>query len=185
MPERVWWIDVAQTRVVSYVAFVNANEATNAKPLGRVTSIHLHSPKASTPMTDTSEIELEAGKGIVGEPRYYGRKNRFGKQTRRQVTLIEREIIVEHAKALNANISPGFVKSNIETSGVDLISLIGKKIQIGDAVLNFYEPRLPCDQMDRLIPGMRLLMCDKRQGVVAEIVRSGHIKIGDELRIVE
>jgi hypothetical protein len=39
--------------------------------------------------------------------------------------------------------------------------------------------------MDRIIPGMRLLMCDKRQGVIAEIVQSGHIKIGDELRIVE
>jgi MOSC domain-containing protein YiiM len=164
---------------------MNTSDANNTKPLGRVASIHLHSPKASTPMTDTSEIELEAGKGIVGEPRYHGRKNRFGKQTRRHVSLIEREIIAEHAKALNANIPPGFVKSNIETTGVDLIALIGKKIQIGDAVLNFYEPRLPCDQMDRLIPGMRLLMCDKRQGVIAEIVKSGHIKVGDELRIVE
>jgi MOSC domain-containing protein YiiM len=52
-------------------------------------------------------------------------------------------------------------------------------------VLLFYEPRLPCDQMDRLIPGMRLRMCDKRQGVIAEVVKSGRIKIGDELRPVE
>lgn len=136
-------------------------------------------------MTDTSEIEVVAGKGILGEPRYFERKRRSGEPSRRHVTLIEREIVDQHAKALRAELPPGRVKSNIEIMGVDLITLIGKKIQIGDAILDFYEPRLPCDQMDRIIPGLRLLMCDKRQGVIAEIVKSGHIKIGDELRIVE
>lgn len=136
-------------------------------------------------MTDTAEIEVVAGKGIFGEPRYFERKKRSGEPSRRHVTLIEREIVDQHAKALSAELPPGRVKSNIETTGVDLIALIGKNVQIGTAVLNFYEPRLPCDQMDRIIPGLRLLMCDKRQGVIAEIVKSGHIKIGDELRIVE
>lgn len=136
-------------------------------------------------MTDTSDIEVVAGKGILGEPRYFERKRRTGEPSRRHVTLIEREIVAQHAKALHANITPGLVKSNIETTGVDLIALIGKKVQIGDAILNFYEPRLPCDQMDRIIPGLRLLMCDKRQGVIAEIVKSGHIKVGDGLRIVQ
>jgi MOSC domain-containing protein YiiM len=152
---------------------------------GRVASLHLHPDKAGGRMTDTNEIEVVVGKGIRGEPRYFERKGRSGQPSRRNLTLIEREIVDEHSKTLKAEIAPGLVKSNVETTGVDLISLIGKKVQIGDAILNFYEPRLPCDQMDRIIPGMRLLMCDKRQGVIAEVVQSGHIKIGDELRILE
>jgi MOSC domain-containing protein YiiM len=153
--------------------------------LGRIASLHLHPEKAGKPFSDVSEIEVEAGSGIVGEPRYYQRKNRHGQASRRHVTLIEREQVAGHAAALNAKIPPGLVRSNVETTGVVLISLIGQKIQIGEAVLLFYEPRLPCDQMDRLIPGMRLRMCDKRQGVIAEVVKSGRIKIGDELRPVE
>jgi MOSC domain-containing protein YiiM len=136
-------------------------------------------------MTDTNEIEVVVGKGIRDEPRYFGRKSRSGQPSRRNVTLIEREIVSQHATTLKAQIPPGLVKSNVETTGVDLISLIGKKVQIGEAILNFYEPRLPCDQMDRIIPGMRILMCDKRQGVIAEIVQSGRIKVGDELRVLE
>jgi MOSC domain-containing protein YiiM len=152
---------------------------------GRVASLHLHPEKAGQRMTATAEFEVEVGKGIRGEPRYFERKKRSGEPSRRHVTLIEREIVAQHAEALKTDITPGLVKSNIETIGVDLISLIGKKVQIGDAILNFYEPRLPCDQMDRIIPGLRLRMCDKRQGVIAEVIKSGHIKIGDELRIVE
>jgi hypothetical protein len=168
-------LNVAEADGVFYVARVN----------GRVASLHLHPPKAGGRMTDTAEIEVVAGKGIESEPRYFERTNRFGKQSRRHMTLIEREIVSAHGETLKATIPPGLVKSNVETTGVDLISLIGKKVQIGDAILFFYEPRLPCDQMDRIIPGMRLLMCDKRQGVIAEVVQSGRIKIGDELRIVE
>ncbi|MGZ4961264.1 MAG: MOSC domain-containing protein [Limisphaerales bacterium] len=164
---------------------MNATFSGQQQVPGRVVSLHLHPEKAGQRMTDTSEIEVVVGKGIVGEPRYFERKNRSGQPSRRNVTLIEREIIAQHAETLKANITPGLVKSNVETAGVDLVSLIGNKVQIGDAILNFYEPRLPCDQMDRIIPGMRLLMCDKRQGVIAEIVKSGRIKIGDELRIVE
>jgi MOSC domain-containing protein YiiM len=152
---------------------------------GRVASLHLHPEKAGGRMTDTNEIEVVVGKGIRGEPRYFERKSRSGTPSRRNLTLIEREIVSQHATSLKAEIPAGLVKSNVETIGVDLISLIGKKVQIGEAVLSFYEPRMPCDQMDRIIPGMRLLMCDKRQGVIAEVVESGRIKVGDELRILE
>lgn len=152
---------------------------------GRIASLHLHPDKAGGRMTDTNEIEVVAGKGIRGEPRYFERTNRAGQPSRRNVTLIEREIVAQHAKNLKAEIPPGLVKSNVETSGVDLVSLIGKKVQVGEAVLNFYEARMPCDQMDRIIPGMRLLMCDKRQGVVAEVVQSGRIKVGDAVRVLE
>src|SRR5262245_39370555 len=117
---------------------------------GRVASLHLHPTESGEPFLTVEEFEVVEHKGIRGEPRYYERISRStGKPSRRQVSLIEREQIAEHAMALGLeSIPPGAVRSNIETFGINLVSLVGKQIQIGDAVLFLYEPRTPCDQMN-------------------------------------
>src|SRR5438477_60277 len=152
---------------------------------GRVASLHLHSAKPGEPLQQVDVIEVVADKGILGEPRYFGRtSSRTGKPSRRQVSLIEREQIAEHAAALGLQaIPPGAVRSNIETLGIDLISLIGRKIEIGEAVLLLYAPRDPCAKMDAICQGLRELMLDNRQGVLAQVVRSGKIAVGDSIVI--
>jgi MOSC domain-containing protein YiiM len=131
------------------------------------------------------EVVIEA-KGISGEPRYFDRKSRQdGQPSKRQVTVIEREQIAQHAAALGlASIPPGAVRSNIETSGINLISLIGKEIQIGDAVLLLYAPRDPCEQMDAICQGLRELMLENKQGVLAQVLRSGKIRTGDTITAI-
>jgi MOSC domain-containing protein YiiM len=149
--------------------------------LGRVASLHVHPPVAGDPFLDAPEFNLVAEKGIVEDKRYFGRVN-YGKPAKRQVTLIEREMIDQHAAALGAQLDPGDVRSNIETTGVDLISLIGQQVQIGEAVLLFVEPRTPCHKMDALAPGLRALMENSRQGVIARVVKSGRIRPGDSIQ---
>src|SRR5256885_7561570 len=53
----------------------------------------------------------------ICEPRYFGRVSRnSGKPSRRQLSLIEREQIAEHAAPLGLEtIAPGAVRANIET----------------------------------------------------------------------
>jgi MOSC domain-containing protein YiiM len=75
------------------------------------------------------------------------------------------------------------VRSNIETSGIDLISLIGREIEIGDALLLVYAPRDPCAKMDAICQGLRGLMMNNRQGVLAQVVRSGKIRVGDQIKV--
>ena len=132
-------------------------------------------------MRSVEQFEVVAEKGILGNPRKFGAVSRStGQPSKRQVSLIEREQIAEHAATLGLqSIPPGVVRSNIETSGIDLIALVGKQIQIGDAVLFFYEARTPCEKMDRICPGLRALMEDNRQGVMAQVIRSGIIRVGD------
>jgi MOSC domain-containing protein YiiM len=144
---------------------------------GRVVSLHLHPTEPATPLQSVDEINVVAGKGILGEPRYFGKISRHtGKPSRRQVTLIEREQIAEHAAALGLEtIPPGAVRANIETEGIDLVKHLGKKIKIGEAVLFLYEGRTPCGQMDAICTGLRALMENNRQGVLAEVVQSGII----------
>ena len=136
-------------------------------------------------MQNVQQIEVIESKGILGEPRYFARKSReTGEPGKRQVTLIEREQISEHAAALALeSIAPGAVRSNIETTGIDLVSLIGKELEIGEAILLLYGARDPCEQMDAICQGLRELMMNNKQGVLAQVVRSGKIRIGDPISV--
>jgi len=148
---------------------------------GRVVSLHLHPEKSGEPLRPVEQIEVVAQKGIRGNGRYFGRLSRStGQPSKRQVTLIEREQISEHAATLGLEtISPGAVRSNIETLGINLIELIGREVRIGEAILRFYEARTPCEKMDRICEGLRGLMEDRKQGVLAQVIRGGVIRVGD------
>lgn len=148
---------------------------------GRVASLHLHPQAAGTPMLASEVFTLVAEKGIRENKRYFGRVN-YGKPSKRQVTLIEREVVQEHADALqHPGFEPGDVRSNIETTGVDLVSLIGRRVRVGEAVLEFVEARTPCHRMDALAQGLRALMENGRQGVIARVVRDGVVRVGDAI----
>ena len=155
--------------------------------LGQVASLHLHPPSPGEPMQKVETIEVISGKGILGESRYFARRKRLsGEFSRRQISLIEREQIAGHASALGLEIiAPGAVRANIETTGASLISLLGQHIQIGEAILHFYEPRKPCEKMNAICAGLRSLMESNNQGVLAQVFRSGRIRVGDGISIAE
>src|ERR1035437_1794891 len=163
------------------------NAAPSPARLGHVASLHLHPVVSGAPLQSVESIEVFEGKGIAGDARYFGKLSRdTGQPTRRQVTLIEREQIAEHATALGLPaITPGAVRSNIETSGINLIALLGCKIEIGEAVLRLYAPRDPCAKMDAICQGLRARMMNQRQGVLAEVVRSGGVRFGNTILIRE
>jgi MOSC domain-containing protein YiiM len=152
---------------------------------GHVASLHLHAAESGAPLQSVESVEMVEEKGVAGDARFFGRLSRdTGQPTRRQVTLIEREQIAEHATALGLPaIIPGAVRSNIETTGINLIALLGKEIEIGEAVLRLYAPRDPCAKMDAICQGLRARMIDQRQGVLAEVVRSGAVRVGDTILI--
>jgi MOSC domain-containing protein YiiM len=155
----------------------------NGSPVGKVASLHLHPAASGEPLESVNEVRAEAGKGIVGDGRFFGRKDRKGGPGRRQVSLIAREQISAHATTLGLpEIAPGAVRANIETAGIDLNTLLGREVKVGGAVLLFYEVRTPCAKMDAVAPGLRSLMAQGRQGMMAQVISSGEIRVGDEIR---
>lgn len=131
-------------------------------------------------MVDAALLTLDPIRGIVGDTRYQDRRKSDGSPFKRQVTLVEREILARHAETLGAPpFSPGAVRSNIETTGIDLVALVGKRVRIGSALVEFVEPRDPCWQMDALHPGLKALMDDGRQGVIARVLEPGIVRPGD------
>ena len=153
---------------------------------GLVASLHLHPAKGGEPLRSAEVVHLVAGKGIEEDTRYFARASRStGQPSRRQLSVMERELISEHAAVLGLmSIAPGVVRSNIETSGIDLQALVGRQVEIGTALVHFYEPRLPCHQMDAIAPGLCELMKHGRQGVMAEVIRDGVVRVGDAVRVV-
>ncbi|MBC8003208.1 MAG: MOSC domain-containing protein [Opitutaceae bacterium] len=154
---------------------------TQLKSIGIVASLHLHPKKSGESMIPVTSIDVEAGKGIVGNGRYFDRRNRTGQPAKRQVTLIERAQIADHGQALGILIESGRVRSNIETTGIDLIALIGQRVRVGTAILEFYEARTPCSKMDAICHGLRARMENERQGVLAMVIQPGRIAVGDSI----
>ncbi|HWX21969.1 MAG TPA: MOSC domain-containing protein [Candidatus Binatia bacterium] len=161
------------------------NLASSPALRGRVASLHLHPATPGASFQNVEVIEVIEAKGILNDNRYFARLSRdSGKPSRRQVSLIEREQLAEHAAVLGLPaIVPGAVRSNIETSGVNLVGLVGREIEIGQAVLFLYAPRDPCEKMDAICRGLREQMMSHRQGVLAEVRRSGTIRVGDPIRV--
>lgn len=151
--------------------------------IGRIASLHLHPEKGGEPLRSVDQFELVEQKGIRGNPRKFGvMSRRTGQPSLRQVSLIEREQLARHASAVGwSSLPPGVVRSNVETQGIELVALVGQQIQIGDAILFLYEARLPCAKMDRICAGLRALMEGGHQGVLAQVLRSGVIRVGDAI----
>lgn len=152
---------------------------------GRVASLHLHPDQPGAPLKGVTAVAVVAGNGVVDDLRYFGRPSKDSRQpNHRQVSLIEREMVAEHAGTLGLQaIDPGAVRANIETTGINLVGLVGSEIQIGDAILFIGEPRKPCAKMDAICTGLRQLMMDGRQGVLAEVVQTGKIRVGDPISV--
>ncbi len=118
---------------------------TTSAVVGRVASLHLHPQEPGAPLQSVQSAEAIEAKGLLGDSRYFSRLSRdTGQPTHRQVTLIEREQIAEHAAALGIQSIPaGAVRSNIETAGINLIAVLGREIEIGEAVLRALRPARP------------------------------------------
>ncbi len=100
--------------------------------------------------------------------------------SRRQVLLIEQETLDQ------LDLSPGIVKENISTSGIDLTSLpVDTHLALGPEVeLWITGPCHPCGLMDEIRDGLRQELRGRR-GVLAWVKRGGRVRIGDTIRVLD
>ena len=120
------------------------------------------------PMREAEEVLAVPDRGLEG-----CRHGRPG--NRRQVLLVESETL----DALG--LSPGQVKENITTRGVRLSELAeGRRLSIGQAVLEVTGPCQPCSQMDEIRMGLQQELLGRR-GVLCRVVEGGRIRRGDAI----
>lgn len=96
-------------------------------------------------------------------------------QNSRQVLLISGSVLDE------LGLYPGAVFENVVIDGLDVMSLAeGQRLQLGDALVEVTVPCEPCGQMDRIRPGLRQALRDRR-GMFVKVVAPGTVRIGDTM----
>jgi MOSC domain-containing protein YiiM len=123
------------------------------------------------PMEEVDEVEVVANKGLKGC--IHGRPG-----SKRQVSLIDRETLE------NLGVSPGRVKENITTRGMDLQALsTGQILHIGDeCVLEITGPCHPCARMDEIRMGLQEELRGQR-GWLCKVNVGGRIRRGDRIEV--
>ncbi len=155
--------------------------------VGFVSGLYLHSQRHNGCMITVPEMEFVAKNGIANNLRYYGKVNTTSRRpNKNHVSLIECEQIAEHEECLGKEILPGRMRSNLEIYGLKLTDFIGHQMKIGStAIVYVYKARITCRQMDDVHFGLQKLTRNEKLGVIAEIVVSGTIKIGDCVTVIE
>lgn len=150
---------------------------------GTILSIHI-TPEEGGEIQDVQRAELLPGDGIRGD-RYFGRT---GGDPAKELTLVESEQ-VEHVNAESGlQLDPAATRRNIVTRGVSLNDLVGKRFQVGEALVQGIDLCEPCSYMSGMLAAdlsepeiIKLLT--HRAGLRAQILDGAVVRVGDPIRV--
>ena len=131
-------------------------------------SVHnlFRSPKKRVPMEELREARLVTDFGLEGCAHAKAASDR-------QVLLVDRETL----EAME--LTPGILRENITADGLNVNSLqIGQRLRIGDALLEVTMVCTPCNQMQRIRPGLRKELWGRR-GMLCRVLEGGITRPGD------
>jgi MOSC domain-containing protein YiiM len=125
-------------------------------------------PKRTLPMEELASAEAIADLGLAG----CTHARQGGK---RQVLLVDKE-------TLDAmGLQPGIIRENITTSGLNVNGLTsGERLRVGEALLEVSVVCTPCDQLEKIRPGLRRELYGRR-GMLCRVIEGGIIRSGDSI----
>ena len=134
-------------------------------------------------MGQVDEIEAVAQRGLRGD-RYFKRTGYWSGVDECEVTLIEAEHLEEIQRTTGIHVENGQHRRNLVTRGLRLGGLVGRRFQVGKAVLEYDRPRPPCGYIQSITePGMTKALLG-RGGICARVVKSGVIRARDAIVIL-
>ncbi len=124
------------------------------------------------PLDAQQQAELIAGRGLDPNAR---------PGSRRQVTLMEREVWEARTEALG-DLDPALRRANLLVSGFPLSGTTGRVLRIGDTRIEIRGETKPCRLMDEIRPGLKdALFDDWGGGAFGVVLEGGPIALGDTL----
>lgn len=149
---------------------------------GRVELIAI-APVKEAPVTLVEEVQALAGRGLDGD-RYETSAGTFSNpySLGHQLTLVEAEEIESLELPSGRRLAPEEARRNIVTRGIDLNALVGQTFTVGQAECIGRRLCEPCAHLQRLTEPGILRGLVHRGGLRADILRSGRIAVGDEIR---
>ena len=125
-------------------------------------------------------IEVVSGKGIKGD-RYFHDFN----EEKNQLTLIESENIDYYNKTFKTNFKYLEFRRNLVTQNIQLNDLIGKTLIVGEIKIKAHDLCRPCKNLQEKLGKDNIIKeFLRRGGLRCEILNSGNITIGDDIKII-
>jgi len=122
-------------------------------------------------MDPKSSGVLVAGKGLEGS---------VGRSSRRQITIIEREVWDALMRETGASAPPSTRRANLMVSGIALADTRKRILRIGETRLEIAGETKPCERMEEAVPGLREAMYPEwRGGAFLKVLTGGEIRVGD------
>tara|TARA_X000001036_G_scaffold216079_1_gene202276 strand:- start:245 stop:688 length:444 start_codon:yes stop_codon:yes gene_type:complete len=129
---------------------------------------------------DTNEINLIAGKGVVGDRHFKDYNDPYN-----QLSIIESENIDEYNLKYKLNIPYLDFRRNIVTRGINLNNLVEKKISIGSVKLDVIDLCRPCRHLSEKLGRNDIIKEFLRKGGVrCQIMNDGKISLSDQIKII-
>lgn len=135
-------------------------------------------PLKKAPLSSVETAEIVVGTGLVGD-HYQGTSGN------RDVTLIQAEHLEAVGKMLGKTIDPGLTRRNLVVSGLNLLSMMDKKVKIGDqVVLEITGLCHPCSRMEENLGFGGYNAMRGHGGLTSRVLTGGKIKVGDPIEVV-
>jgi MOSC domain-containing protein YiiM len=131
--------------------------------------LHLfRAPQRRLPMEEIAEVRALQDSGLEGCAHA-----RSGSP--RQVLLMDSETLEL------MELPPGIIRENITTRGINVNGLnAGERLRVGSAQLEVSMVCTPCDQLEKVRPGLRRELRGRR-GMLCRVVAGGIIRQGDQI----
>ena len=144
---------------------------------GRVEWIGVR-PERRGPVAVVESVDVSETEGLIGD--HYS-----GQLGSRHVTLIQAEHLPVVAALTNRDaLDPALLRRNIVVSGLNLLALKDRQIQIGDAILHVTGLCHPCSKMEIALGPGGYNALRGHGGLTAKVVKSGTIRIGDAVAVL-
>ena len=129
---------------------------------------------------EVTEINLIAGKGIVGDRHFKDYNDPFN-----HLTIIESENIDAYNLKNKLNIPYLNFRRNIVSKGIKLNELVEKKIKIGSVELEVIDLCRPCRHLsEKLIRNDIIKEFLRKGGIRCQIKNNGIISLNDQIKII-
>ncbi|CAN5333714.1 MOSC domain-containing protein [soil metagenome] len=139
--------------------------------------LFLHVAKATRlPMRAVDSVEIEAGKGIVGD-RYHGTKHRH-------VTVQSADALAEATELYGSEVPAHLTRRNITIDDGVVPRDPGSLIRICDVLLEVVRVAAPCKLLDDTIGRGAQEALRRRGGSVFRVLEGGHVAVGDEVDLM-
>jgi MOSC domain-containing protein YiiM len=127
------------------------------------------------PMRAVERVEVEAGKGIVGD-RYHGTRHRH-------VSVQSRADLDEAARVFGAPVPADLTRRNVTISEGEVPRTPGSRIRIGPVLLEAVRVAAPCKLLDDTIGRGAQEALRRRAGTIFRVLEGGEVALGDPVAL--